>query len=206
MQSSSSQKRIPLVDLKAQYLGLKPQIDAAIQKVLDSAYYIEGPFVAEFEKDFARYCSVSEGVALDSGTAALQLGMQALGLQPGDEVIVPANTFIATAAAAAVIGLRCRFVDSDDRTWQMDPSKIEAAITPRTRAVIAVHLCGQPVALGEVQEICKRRNLWLIEDAAQAHGSRYQGRRIGSFGEFAAFSCYPAKNLGAFGDAGILVT
>lgn len=204
--SDSSAVKVPLVDLKAQYNALKIEIDTAIHQILDAAYYIEGPFVAEFERNFATYIGTSEAVALDSGTAALQLGLQALDLKPGDEVIVPTNTFIATAAAADVIGIRCRFVDSRADHWQMDVGTIEAAITRKTKAVICVHLYGQPIQLDELQGLCRRRNLILIEDAAQAHGAKYKGQRVGTFGAFAAFSCYPAKNLGAFGDAGVLTT
>lgn len=206
MSDMKSETRIPLMDLKAQYLGQKDAIDAAIHEVLDSAYYIEGPKVAEFERNFARYCEVTEAVGLDSGTAALQLGFLALDLKPGDELIMPANTFIATAAAAAVCGIRCVFVDSDDRTWQMDVEKVKAAITSRTKGVVAVHLYGQPVAVGELRDLCATNGLYFIEDAAQAHGALFKGQRIGSFGHFAAFSCYPAKNLGAFGDGGVLTT
>lgn len=203
---SETSNRIPLMDLKAQYLSQKEQLNIAIQEVLESAYYIEGPKVAEFERNFAKYCEAQHAVGLDSGTAALQLGFLALGLKPGDELIMPANTFIATAAAAAVCGIRCRFVDSDEHTWQMDPEKVRQAITPRTKGVVAVHLYGQPVDIGKIQEVCAANNLYFIEDAAQAHGSFYKGQRVGSFGTFAAFSCYPAKNLGAFGDGGVLTT
>jgi dTDP-4-amino-4,6-dideoxygalactose transaminase len=197
---------VPFLDLKQQYRNLSPGLDEAIQEVLDSAQYIQGPKVAEFERAFADYCGVQEAIAVDSGTAALHLTLLALDIGPGDEVIIPTNTFIATGAAVQVAGARPVFVDADPDNWQMDLNKVSAAITARTRAAILVHLYGQPVPLTRLGEICSAKGIALIEDAAQAHGARVGGRRAGSLGRAACFSFYPGKNLGAFGDGGAITT
>jgi dTDP-4-amino-4,6-dideoxygalactose transaminase len=197
---------VPFLDLKRQFSDLEDEFRSAIWPLLQSASFIEGAPVAELEKNFAAFCEVSHAVALDSGTAALHLALLALNIGAGDEVVCPTNTFIATAAAIAVTGARPVFVDSDSCHWQLDVSRLDAAIGPKCKAVIAVHLYGQPVDLAAVRAICDARKVALIEDAAQAHGARYQGRRIGSFGDIACFSFYPGKNLGAFGDGGAAVT
>lgn len=194
--------RIPLVDLKAQYASIKPEIDAAIQRVLDSTSFILGQEVADFECAFAEYVGVKGAVGVASGTAALQLALLACGVGPGDEVITTAHTFIATAEAISHTGARPVFVDIDPRTYNLDPNRVEDAITSRTRAILPVHLYGQPADMDPLLDIAQRRGLWLIEDAAQAHGAEYKGRRCGSIGHLACFSFYPGKNLGAYGDAG----
>jgi dTDP-4-amino-4,6-dideoxygalactose transaminase len=198
--------KVPFLDLKTQYANLRNELLPGILECLDQAVYIDGEAVREFESSFAAYCETESCVGLASGTAALHLALLALDIGPGDEVIIPANTFIATAAAVSMAGARVVPADSSPATWLIDPNDLEEKITLRTRAVIAVHLYGSPVDLEAVSEICSRRNILLIEDAAQAHGARHHGRRIGSFGEVACFSFYPSKNLGAFGDAGAITT
>jgi dTDP-4-amino-4,6-dideoxygalactose transaminase len=198
--------KVPFLDLKTQYASLRQELLPEILECLDQAVYIDGEAVREFESSFAAYCETNSCVGLASGTAALHLALLALDIGPGDEVIVPANTFVATAAAVSMAGAHVVPADSSPATWLIDPNDLEEKITSRTRAVIAVHLYGSPVDLDAVSEICARRNILLIEDAAQAHGARYRGRRIGSFGEVACFSFYPSKNLGAFGDAGAITT
>jgi dTDP-4-amino-4,6-dideoxygalactose transaminase len=197
---------VPFLDLKRQYRNLGPGLLDAIHEVLDAAYYIQGPKVAEFEQVFAEYCGVKEAIAVDSGSAALHLTLLALDIGSGDEVVVPTNTFIATAAAVHVTGARPVFVDADPDTWQMDVRKVARAITDRCRAVIGVHLYGQPLSLAVLANVCAERGIPLIEDAAQAHGARFEGKRVGSFGRAACFSFYPGKNLGAFGDGGLVTT
>lgn len=197
---------IPLVDLKAQYATIKPEIDAAMQRVVNNASFILGREVAEFEKNFAAFCNAQYCVGTDSGTAALHLALLILGVKPGDEVITTTHTFIATAEVISLIGAKPALVDIDPRTYNIDPNKIEAAITPRTRAIIPVHLYGQPAEMDAILDIARKHNLRVIEDAAQAHGAEYRGRRAGTMGDVACFSFYPGKNLGAYGDAGALVT
>lgn len=193
---------IPLVDLKAQYASIKPEIDAAIQRVLDNTSFILGQEVTDFERAFAEYIGAKGAVGIASGTAALHLSLLACGVGPGDEVITTAHTFIATAEAISHTGARPVFVDIDPRTYNLDPNCVEDAITPHTRAILPVHLYGQPADLDPLLDIAQRKGLWLIEDAAQAHGAEYKGRRCGSIGHLACFSFYPGKNLGAYGDAG----
>ncbi len=197
---------IPLVDLKAQYATIKPEIDAAMQRVVNNTSFILGKEVAEFEKNFAAFCHAEHCVGTDSGTAALHLALIILGVKAGDEVITTTHTFIATAEVISLIGAKPVLVDIDPRTYNIDPTKIEAAITPRTRAIIPVHLYGQPAEMDAIMEIARKHNLRVIEDAAQAHGAEYRGRRAGTIGDVACFSFYPGKNLGAYGDAGALVT
>ncbi|UPT66257.1 MAG: DegT/DnrJ/EryC1/StrS family aminotransferase [Sphingobacteriales bacterium JAD_PAG50586_3] len=165
-----------------------------------------GPFVEEFEKAFAAYCGTKYAVGVSNGTVALQLAMQVLGIGSGDEVIIPANTFIASAWGPSHVGATPVFIDCDNDTWEIDPDKIEAAITPKTKAVIGVHLYGQPFNIEAVQAICKKHNLFLVEDAAQAQGAKYKGQNIRGFGDIACFSFYPGKNLGACGEAGGITT
>ncbi len=197
---------IPLVDLQAQYRSIEPEITEAVSRVLASAQFILGPEVAAFERDFAAYCGASEAVAVNSGTSALHLALLAAGVGSGDEVITVPYTFVATVAAIRYAGARPVFVDIDEPWFTMDPAQIEAAITPRTKAILPVHLYGQPADMDPILEIGRRHGLVVLEDAAQAHGAEYHGRRCGSLGDIAAFSFYPGKNLGAYGEGGAVVT
>jgi dTDP-4-amino-4,6-dideoxygalactose transaminase len=198
--------KIPLVDLKAQYASIKPEIDAALQRVLDETDFISGSAVAEFEQSFASYCGTRSAVGLANGTDALQLSLLALGVGHGDEVITAVNTFIATSEAISATGARPIFVDNDPHTYTIDVTKIEEKITPRTKAIIPIHLYGQPAAMDAVNEIAARHDLQVIEDAAQAHGASFNGKTVGTLGRLACFSFYPGKNLGAYGDAGAIAT
>jgi dTDP-4-amino-4,6-dideoxygalactose transaminase len=197
---------VPFVDLQAQYRSIKAEIDAAIQRVLDTSAFILGREVETFERAFAGYVGTRECVGVSNGTAAIQLALQACGVGPGDEVIVPANTFFATAEAVSTAGATPVFVDCDPVTCNIDAGKIEAVITPRTRAVIPVHLYGQPADLDAVFEVAERHDLLVIEDAAQAHGARYKDERVGTRGRAGCFSFYPGKNLDAYGEGGAVVT
>jgi len=197
---------IPYLDLKAQYETIKPEIDAAIASVLNSCQFILGEEVEKFEAEFANYCGTQSAVGVNSGTSALHLALLAAGIGPGDEVITASFTFVATAAAILHVGARPIFVDIDPRTCAIDPSLVEAAITSQTKAIMPVHLYGNCVDMNSLLEIARRRGLILIEDAAQAHGAEYFGLRAGSMGDIACFSFYPGKNLGAYGEAGAIVT
>jgi dTDP-4-amino-4,6-dideoxygalactose transaminase len=197
---------IPMADLKAQYRAIRGEIDEAVARVLENAHYILGPEVAAFEAEFAQYQQAKHAIGLNSGTSALHLALLAAGVGPGDEVITVPFSFIATAAAIVYSGARPVFVDIDPVTFNMDPARIEAAITPRTRAIMPVHLYGQPADLDPILEIARRCGLAVIEDAAQAHGAEYRGRRVGAIGDIGCFSFYPAKNLGACGEGGAVVT
>ena len=197
---------IPYVDLKAQYRSIKPEIDAAVLRVLESAQFILGDEVAAFEGEFANYCQASETVAVNSGTSALHLALLAANIGPGDEVITTPFTFVATVAAIRYTGATPVLVDIEPDYFTIDPSKIETAITSRTRAIMPVHLYGQPAEMDPILDIARRRGLTVIEDAAQAHGAEYHGHRCGSLAEIAAFSFYPGKNLGAYGEGGALTT
>jgi dTDP-4-amino-4,6-dideoxygalactose transaminase len=198
--------RIPLVDLKAQYDSMKNEIDSAVHRVMDSASFIMGVEVESFEREFAEFCNVKHAVGVSSGTDAIHLALLACGVRPGDEVITTPFTFTATAEAIVMAGAVPAFVDIDPRTYNLDPRKLEGAITAKTRVILPVHLYGQPADLSPMLEIANRHGIKLIEDAAQAHGAKYGGRTIGGFGEAACFSFYPGKNLGAYGDAGAVVT
>ncbi len=193
---------VPFVDLAAQFPEIRAEIDAAIAKVVDSTGFILGPEVAAFETEFAAFVGAAGAVGVASGTAAIELALRACEVVPGDEVITSAHTFIATAEAISHTGARPVFVDIDPLTYAIDPVLVEAAITPRTKAILPVHLYGQPADMGTLSAIAKRHGLMLIEDAAQAHGAAVDGVRCGSLGDLACFSFYPGKNLGAFGDAG----
>ena len=193
---------VPLVDLAAQYQSIKPDIDGAIQRILDTTSFILGDEVRAFESAFASYVGAGGAVGVSSGTAAIELSLRALGIGDGDEVITSAHTFIASAEAITNAGARPVFADIDPGTYNIDPDCVEALITERTRAILPVHLYGQPADLAALMEIAERRGLWLIEDAAQAHGAEVDGRKCGSIGHLACFSFYPGKNLGAYGDAG----
>jgi dTDP-4-amino-4,6-dideoxygalactose transaminase len=197
---------IPFLDLKAQYQEMKPEIDAAVMRAIDSAQFVLGPEVAAFEERFASYCNVRHCLAVNSGTSALHLALLATGVGPGDEVITVSMTFVATTAAILYSGARPVFVDVDPVTWTMKPSLIEAAITPRTRAILPVHLHGLMADMDAIMEIARRHDLVVIEDAAQAHGAEYKGRRAGSIGDLGCFSFYPGKNLGAYGEGGAVVS
>jgi dTDP-4-amino-4,6-dideoxygalactose transaminase len=197
---------IPFLDLKAQYERIKPEIDTAIAQVVDSAHFVLGPQVAAFEERFAAYCGAKHCMALNSGTSALHLALLAAGISAGDEVITVSMTFVATTAAILYCGARPVFVDVDPDTWTMDPTLIAAAITPRTKAILPVHLHGLMADMDPIIEIARRHSLVVIEDAAQSHGAEYKGRRAGSVGDAGCFSFYPAKNLGAYGEGGAVVT
>ena len=197
---------IPFLDLRAAYLELKPEIDAAIARVLDSGWYILGPEVEAFEAEWAEYCGASHAVGVGNGLDALTLALRALEIGPGDEVIVPSNTYIATWLAVSAVGATPVPVEPDPATFNIDPALIPAAITPRTKALLPVHLYGQPADLDPILAIARQNNLAVVEDAAQAHGARYKGRRIGSHGDVVCWSFYPGKNLGALGDGGGITT
>lgn len=197
---------VPFVDLRAQLRSLEPELRAAIDEVLSSGDFVLGAAVERFERGFARYCGVSHAVGVSSGLDALRLILTGLGIGAGDDVVVPASTFIATALAVTACGARLVLADCDEGTGNLSPSALDKAFTPRTKAVIAVHLGGQPAAMDELAALCRARGAVLIEDAAQAHGARYAGRRAGSLARAAAFSFYPAKNLGALGDGGCVTT
>jgi dTDP-4-amino-4,6-dideoxygalactose transaminase len=197
---------VPFLDLRAAYLELKPEIDAAVARVLDSGWYILGHEVEAFEEEWAAYCEVSHAVGVGNGLDALTLALRALEIGPGDEVIVPSNTYIATWLAVSAVGATPVPVEPDPATYNIDPTKIAAAITPATRALLPVHLYGQPADLDPILAIARQRNLAVVEDAAQAHGARYKGKRIGAHGDVVCWSFYPGKNLGALGDAGAITT
>jgi len=197
---------VPFLDLKAQYRSIKPEIDAAIARVLESAQFVLGDEVAAFEKEFAAYSGAQHGIAVNSGTSALHLALLAAGIGAGDEVITTAFTFVATVAAIGYTGARAVLVDIDPPSFNLDVTRLEAAITPRTKAIIPVHLYGQPADMDPILVIAKKHNLVVIEDAAQAHGAEYKGRRVGSMGAMACFSFYPGKNLGAYGEGGLVAT
>ena len=197
---------IPYLDLKAQIKPLRAQIDAAIARTLDNCSFCLGPDVAQFEKDFAKYCGAEHCVAFNSGTSAEHVSLMLANVQPGDEVITTPMTFVATSWAISYAGAKPVYVDIDDATFTIDPKKIEAAITPKTKAVLPVHLYGLPFEIDPILEICKKHKLPLVEDACQAHGAKYKGKTIGTFGESSVFSFYPGKNLGAAGEGGALVT
>ena len=198
--------KVPYLDLKAQYQSIKPEIDAAIARVLDSCQFVLGSEVAAFEQDFAKYCGTSDCIALNSGTSALHLALLAGKVGPGDEVITVPFTFVASVAAVLYAGARPVLVDIEPRSLTMDPAAVEAAITPRTKAILPVHLYGQSADMDPIMDLARRHGLVVIEDAAQAHGAKYKGRPVGSIGDMACFSFYPGKNLGACGEGGAVTT
>jgi dTDP-4-amino-4,6-dideoxygalactose transaminase len=197
---------VPFLDLKAPYQELKDEIDSAYQRVMESGYFILGPELASFEAEFAAACEAKYCVGVANGLDALHLILRALDIGSGDEVIVPTNTYIATWLAVSYAGATPVPVEPDVATYNLDPSRLEAAITSRTKAIIAVHLYGQPADMDAINQIAARHGIKVIEDAAQAHGARYKGSPAGGLGDVAAFSFYPGKNLGALGDAGAVVT
>jgi dTDP-4-amino-4,6-dideoxygalactose transaminase len=197
---------IPLIDLKKQYESIKTEIDAAIRDVFESGQFILGEPVSAFEADFAAYCQSRYALGMNSGTSALHLALLAAGVAPGDEVITVSFTFVASVAAICYVGAKPVLVDIDPLSCTIDPAKIEAAITPKTKVIMPVHLYGTCADMDPILDIARRYNLIVIEDAAQAHGAEYKGRRAGSMGELACFSFYPGKNLGAYGEGGAVVT
>lgn len=198
--------KIPFLDLRASYLELQAEIDAAIGRVLNSGWYILGDEVDSFEREFAAYCAVEHCVGVANGLDALHLSLLALGVGPGDEVIVPSNTYVATWLAVSHCGARPVPVEPDEATFNLDPRRVEAAITDKTKVILPVHLYGQPAHMDPIIEIARRYGLKILEDAAQAHGAMYCGRRVGGHGDIVAWSFYPGKNLGALGDAGAVTT
>ena len=197
---------IPYADLKAQYHSIKPEIDAAIAGVLETSQFALGSEVAGFEKEFAAYCVNREAVGVNSGTSALHLALLAAGVGPGDEVITTPFTFVATVAAIQYVGATPVYVDIDPQSYNLDPAKLESALTSRTKAILPVHLYGQPADMTPLLDIARSRGILVIEDAAQAHGAEYKGQRAGSLADLACFSFYPGKNLGAYGEGGAVVT
>jgi dTDP-4-amino-4,6-dideoxygalactose transaminase len=198
--------KVPFLDLKAQYESIKNEIDSAIAQVIDSCTFAGGPFVEKFEREFAGFCGCEHAVGVGSGTEALWLSLLALGIGRGDEVITVPNTFIATAEAISLCGAQPVLVDIDEKSYNMDVSQIETAITKRTKAIIPVHLFGQMADMDPIMVIAKRHGLFVIEDACQAHGAEYREKKAGTIGDAGCFSFYPGKNLGAYGDAGALIT
>jgi dTDP-4-amino-4,6-dideoxygalactose transaminase len=199
-------EKIPFGDLYAQYLTIKPEIDAAIAEVIATSAFVRGPFVERFEQEFAQLMQRRHCVSCANGTDSLYISMYAFGVRPGDEVIVPAHTWISTAETVTQLGASVVFCDTDSDTYTIDPAAIEAKITPRTVGIIPVHLYGQPADMGPIMDIAARHKLWVLEDCAQAHLAQYRGQQVGTFGHAASFSFYPGKNLGAMGDAGAIVT
>lgn len=198
--------QVPFIDLKAQFAALEGELMPAIRGVLEQTNFILGKPVEDFERAFADYSECEHAVGVASGLDAIKLALRALDIGPGDEVITAANTFIATALGISAAGAKPVLVDIDEKTYNLDPALVEQAVTPQTKAIMPVHLYGQPADMDPLLDIARRHELAIIEDASQAHGARYKGRRVGSFGAVSAFSLYPGKNLGAYGDGGIITT
>jgi dTDP-4-amino-4,6-dideoxygalactose transaminase len=198
--------QIPYLDLPAQLRGIRKEIDAAIARTIDNCSFCLGPDVAQFEKDFAKFVGAEHCSGFNSGTSALHVAMLLLGVGPGDEVITTPFTFVATSWAISYVGAKPVYVDIDDATFNLDPKLVERAITKKTKAVMPVHLYGHPFDLGPILAICRKHKLPLVEDTAQAHGAKYKGKIVGTFGDISCFSFYPGKNLGACGEGGALVT
>src|SRR3984893_2733608 len=199
-------KTIPFLDLNPHHAAIRAELDHVIKEVIDSNAFAGGPFVEKFERDFASYCGAQHAIGVGSGTEALWLSLLAGGVGSGDEVITVANTFMATAEAITYCGARPVFVDVNETTYTMDPAGLEDALGPRTKAIITVHLFGQPADMDPILEFGRKHNLFVIEDAAQAHGAKYKGRTAGTIGDAGCFSFYPSKNLGALGEAGAIIT
>src|SRR5207244_2441340 len=197
---------VPYLDLEAQYNSIRIEVLTALEAVCESGRFAQGPATSDFEAKFAAYCGVDHCVSLNSGTSALHLALRCLDVGPGDEVITVGMTFIGTAWAISYVGATPVFVDIDPARRTMCPAKLEAAITPRTKAIIPVHLYGMPAEMDRINAIAVQHGILIIEDAAQAHGARYRGKRVGQFGKIACFSFYPGKNLGAYGEGGALTT
>ncbi len=200
------QNNIPFLKLRDSYIELKSEIDEAVMRVLDSGYYLLGKELLAFESEYASYCEAQHCIGVGNGLEALELALRALEVGPGDEVIVPSNTYIATWLAVSAVGATIVPVEPDPGTCNIDPLHIEAAITPSTKVILPVHLYGQPADMDPITEIAEKHGIYTLEDAAQAHGARYKGRRVGSLGHVTAWSFYPTKNLGAFGDSGAVTT
>src|ERR1035441_1796780 len=198
--------KIPFVDLHAQYLTIKTEIDAAIARVIEESAYIRGPFVDQFERDYAAAMGMPHCISCANGTDAIYIALKALDVGPGDEVITTAHSWISTSETITQAAGRVVFVDTDRETFTIDPNLIEAKINSRTKGIIVVHLYGQPADMEPIMALGRKHNLWVVEDCAQAHMARYKGKLVGSFGKVATFSFYPGKNLGACGDAGCIVT
>ncbi|MDB6129966.1 MAG: putative PLP-dependent enzyme involved in cell wall biosis [Verrucomicrobiales bacterium] len=198
--------KVPFVDLQSQYQGLKPQLDAAISKVIEESAFIRGRFVAAFEDEYSKAYGVKHCISVADGTAAIYIVLKMLGIGQGDEVITTANSWIASSETITQAGARVVFADVEKDYYNLDPDSVAQKITPRTKAILAVHLLGQPANLGKLSELCKKHNLLLIEDCAQSHFATYNGQKVGTFGIAATFSFYPGKNLGAYGDAGAIIT
>ena len=197
---------VPFLDLKIQYQSIKHEVNPAIQQILDNASFVLGKAVSDFENEFAAAHNVKHCVCVSSGTDGNHLALWALGIGAGDEIIIPANTFVATAWGATLCGAKPVFVDCDPESYNIDPRKVEAAITPRTKAIVAVHLYGQPADMDPLADIAKKHHLWLVEDCAQSHLAEYKGKKTGGIGISASFSFYPGKNLGAYGEGGAVTT
>src|SRR5947199_1656247 len=204
--TAKNKTTVPYVDLQAQYRSIRSEVLKALEEVCESARFVQGPKTSKFEEEFAAYCGVNYCVSLNSGTSALHLALRCLDIGPGDEVITVAMSFIATAWAISYVGATPVFVDIDAARRTMSPTKLEAAITSRTKAIVPVHLYGMPAEMDRIMAIAEHHGVPVIEDAAQAHGARYRGRRVGQFGQIACFSFYPSKNLGAYGEGGALIT
>jgi len=204
--SAKKQIRVAFVDLAAQYRAIEPEVNEAIAKVLRETDFILGHAVEAFEREFAAFCEAKHAVGVDSGTSALELALRAFHIGPGNEVVTVANSFIATALAISHVGATPVLVDVDPQTCTMDPKALLNVITPRTKAIVPVHLYGHPADMDPIMEIARKYGLVVVEDACQAHGARYKGKRVGSLGHAAAFSFYPGKNLGAYGDGGVVIT
>jgi dTDP-4-amino-4,6-dideoxygalactose transaminase len=206
MQTLETTISVPFVDLKAQYASIKEEVDAAIAAVIRDTAFVGGPFVKAFERAFAAYCGIGHCVGQANGTEALFVALKTLGVGPGDEVITAANTFVATSEAIAMAGARVVFVDMNPRTCNIDVDRIEEKITAKTKAIMPVHLYGQPADMDPIRELARKHGLYVVGDAAQAHGASYKGRPISQLADITCFSFYPGKNLGAYGDGGALVT
>ncbi len=198
--------KIPFIDLKAQYYSIKDEIDQAMSSVIQDSAFVGGKYAKAFEQNFADYIGVRNCIGVGNGTDALYVALKALGISEGDEVITAANTFIATSEAITMTGAKVVFVDCDEATYNINVEMLERSVNSKTKAIIPVHLYGQPACIDEIKEVAKKHSLYVIEDAAQAHGAEYQGRRIGTIGDIGCFSFYPGKNLGAYGDSGAIVT
>ncbi len=198
--------KVPYLDLAAQIRGIRKEIDAALARTVDNCSFCLGPDVVQFEKDFAKFCDAQHCLGFNSGTSALHVALKILNIGEGDEVITTPHTFVATSWAISYVGAKPVYVDIDDATFNIDPAQIERAITPRTKAILPVHLYGQPFDVDKILEICRKHKLPMVEDACQAHGAKYKGKVVGTFGEMSCFSFYPGKNLGACGEGGALVT
>lgn len=198
--------RVPFVDLKAQYYSIKDEIDQAIFDVIQNSAFIRSKYVESFERNFADYIGIKHCIGVGNGTDALFIALKCLGIKEGDEIITAANSFIATSEAITMSGAKVVFADCDDETYNIDVKKVEAAITEKTKGIIPVHLYGQPADMDGIMKIAGKNNLFVIEDAAQAHGAKYKGRNIGTIGDCGCFSFFPGKNLGAYGDAGAIAT